>query len=153
MEMPQPGEAHRKLEKLVGSWSGSEKIYPSPFDKDGGTATARIENRAALGGFIVVQDYEQQRNGRVNYSGHGVFWYDATANQYCMTWFDSMGFPPSVYRGKFDGDVLTLHNSEPQAMSRATFNLSRPGHYAFKMEVSTDGSEWFPFMEGDYQKG
>ena len=26
MDMPKPTEAHKKLEKLVGNWSGEEKI-------------------------------------------------------------------------------------------------------------------------------
>ena len=56
MEMPKPTAAHRRLEKLIGRWSGEERIHPSPFDPNGGLAMARLENRPALDGFAVVQD-------------------------------------------------------------------------------------------------
>ncbi|MEK6677728.1 MAG: DUF1579 family protein, partial [Planctomycetota bacterium] len=63
MNMPQITEAHRKLEKLVGTWLGQEKMSPSPWDPQGGPATGKVQNRLALNGFFIVQDYEQQRNG------------------------------------------------------------------------------------------
>ncbi len=150
MEMPKPTAAHRKLEKLVGRWTGEERVHPSPFDPKGGTAIARIENRLALDGFAVVQDYEQGRNGVVNFRGHGVFRWDASQQCYEMYWFDSMGMAPNIFRGSFDGDVLSLSCKDPHGHSRATFDLSQKGHYKFRMDVSPDGSQWFPFMEGQY---
>jgi hypothetical protein len=152
MEMPKPVEAHRMLEKLVGRWSGEERVYPSPFDPNGGMAMARLENRLALDGFAVVQDYEQERNGRINFRGHGVLRYEATQQCYEMYWFDSMGMAPNVFRGSFDGEVLTLACKDPQGHSRATFDLSLKGQYKFRMEVSPDGNQWFPFLEGQYAR-
>ncbi|MGE5277442.1 MAG: DUF1579 family protein [Acidobacteriota bacterium] len=74
--MPRPGEPHRQLRKLVGSWRGEERLSPSPWDPVGGTAVGRVENRSALDGFAVVQDYEQERNGAVGFRGHRVFSWD-----------------------------------------------------------------------------
>ena len=150
MEMPKPTAAHRRLDKLVGRWAGEEKIHPSPFDPNGGTAMARLENRPALDGFAVVQDYEQEKNGKSNFRGHGVLRYEATQQCYEMYWFDSMGMAPNVFRGNFDGEVLTLACKDSQGHSRAIFDLSQKGQYKFRMEISPDGSQWFPFMEGQY---
>lgn len=150
MEMPKPTDAHRKLEKLVGRWNGEERIHPSPFDPKGGTASARLDNRLALDGFAVVQDYEQERNGKVNFRGHCVFRWEASQQCYEMHWFDSTGMVPSVFRGNFDGDVLTVTSKNPQGHSRAIFDFSKKGHYTFRMDVSQDGQQWFPFMEGQY---
>ena len=150
MEMPKPTDAHRRLDKLAGQWSGEEKIYPSPFDPQGGTAIARLENRLALDGFAVVQDYEQERNGKINFRGHSVFRYDAMQQCYEIHWFDSMGFAPSVFRGNFDGDTLALVSQSPQGHNRAVYDFSKKGQYAFHMEVSPDGKQWFPFMDGQY---
>ncbi|NUO81289.1 DUF1579 family protein [candidate division KSB1 bacterium] len=152
MEMPKPTAAHHKLEMLVGRWSGEERLYPSPFDPAGGTALARIENRSVLDGFAVVHDYEQERSGSVNLRGHGVLRYDAMQQCYEMYWFDSMGMTPNVFRGNFEGEVLSLSCKDAQSHSRATFDLGVKGQYKFRMDVSPDGNQWFPFMEGQYTR-
>jgi|GEM_PF-3960233 len=81
MQMPKPTDAHRKLEKLAGSWHGEEQISPSPLDPVGGKAFGRLTNRLALDGFVVLQDYEQERDGVVNFRGHGVFGWDAAQSR------------------------------------------------------------------------
>lgn len=79
MEMPRPTEAHRRLHALAGDWTGTEKMHPSPWDPQGGTAEGRVQNRVALDGFAIVQQYEQRRGGQISFSGHGVFSWDAAA--------------------------------------------------------------------------
>src|SRR5207237_1045103 len=106
--------------------------------------------RLALDGFVVVQDYQQERNATVNFRGHGVFSWDAVGQCYVMHWWDSLGLPPGEFRGTFQNNVLTLSNDDGPMQSRATFDLSKPGTYRFRMEVSQDGKEWYPFVEGEY---
>lgn len=150
MDMPKPTPAHDRLKSLVGSWSGEEKIYPTPWDPAGGPATATVENRSALDGFTVIQDYTQNRKGAPNYQGHGVFSFSPQENCYVMHWWDTMGMPPGEFKGNFAGDVLTLTAVSPMGHSRATFDLGTPGRYQFRLEVSEDGKQWMPFMEGKY---
>lgn len=152
MEMPKPTDAHRKLQKLIGAWTGEELLSPTPWDPKGGTAVARVHNRMALDGFAVVQDYEQERGGVVNFRGHGVFGWDPEGQTYTMHWFDTMGMPPNVYRGTFQGDVLTLTSKLQQGHSRAVFNLLQQDKYAFHMEVSPDGQQWTKVLEGNYSR-
>ncbi len=151
MDMPKPGDAHARLHALVGQWGGEERLHPAPWDLAGGAATAFINNRLALDGFSVIQEYEQYRDGRPTFSGHGVFWWDEDAHQYVMTWFDSMSGTPADFRGGFDGDVLQLVNQRSQGgFSRCTFDHGMPGEYVFMLEVSNDGVAWAPSMEGAY---
>lgn len=154
MEMPRVTDAHRKLEKLVGNWVGEEKISPSPFDPKGGTSIGRVTNRAALDGFAVVQDYEQERDGKISFRGHGVFCYKPRENQYYMYWFDSMGMGPNDYRGSFDGDVLTLNYTSQIGMGhgRAIFDLREANRYTFRLDVSPDSKTWHTFLEGKYTR-
>lgn len=154
MNMPQPADAHRQLEVLVGDWVGDEKIHPSPFDPQGGPATGRVHNRRAVEGFAVVQDYEQQRGGKTTFRGHGVFWFDARRNAYVMTWWDSFGCPGTEFTGALNSGILLLTSSGPQGHSKATFDLreARAGNYAFRMEISPDGQQWLTFMEGSYRR-
>ena len=151
MEMPKPGDAHARLHTFAGQWGGEERVHPAPWDPEGGSATAFIHNRVVLDGFAVVQEYEQYRDGKPTFSGHGLFWWDEDAHQYVMTWFDSTVGTPSDFRGGFDGDVLRLVNERPQGgFARCTFDYGMPGEYVFMMEVSQDGEMWAPAMEGAY---
>ena len=153
MEMPRPTEHHDKLKRLVGTWTGTETMYPSPWDPNGGEADAKVDNRLALDGFNVVQDYEQSRGGQVTFKGHGVMGYDVHRGVHYMLWFDSMGTPPNEFTGGFEGDSFHLANENPAGKSRSTFDLSGPEDtYSFKMEFCPHGGEWAPLMEGSYRK-
>ena len=150
MEMPQLTAAHRHLDRIVGRWRGEERMLPSPWDPGGGTAIGRVRNAAALDGFAVVQEYEQERGGAVTFRGHGVFRWDPSASEYSLHWFDSLGLDPNHFRGTFDGDVLTLVSRGAQGFTRAVFDFGQPGRYAYRMDVSGDGAQWMPMMTGDY---
>ena len=150
MEMHKPTDVHRKLEKLIGAWIGEEHIHPSPSDAKGGIAIGRVHNRLALDGFVVIQDYERERNGSVNLWGHGIFSWDPTLHSYALHWFDSMGMTPSVFHGDFQDSVLTLISKEKHGLSRALFTFLDDGSYTFRMDVSKEGSHWYTFTEGRY---
>lgn len=150
MDMPQPTEHHRKLEKLAGTWRGEEKLHPSPWDPQGGMAEGRVVNRIALDGFILVQDWEQARGGMITFRGFGVLTYDVGERCYVMHWWDSMGMAPNVFRGNFEGDVLSLACETPMGRNRAVWDFDKPGSYTFRLEMSQDGQQWATFMEGGY---
>ena len=152
MEMPQPSDAHRRLEKLVGAWRGEEQMAPSPWSPAGGTAAARVRNVRALDGLAVVQDYAQERGGAVTFRGHGVFRWDGAAGEYVLHWFDSMGQAPNEFRGAFDGDVLTVVSRTPDGFVRAVFDFGEAGRYTYRMEVSPDAAAWVPMMDGTYHR-
>ena len=68
MEMPKPTEEHRRLHAFLGEWEGEEKLSPSPWGP-GGTARGRSTCRLDLDGFFVIQDYVEEKDGRVSYRG------------------------------------------------------------------------------------
>lgn len=151
MEMPKPGAAHQQLAKLAGEWSGDEKLHPSPWDPKGGAAIGKVSNRLALDGFVLVQDYEQRRDGAVNFRGHGVFSIDPAGGAVRLHWWDTMGGTPSGFTGGWQGDELVLACAGPQGNFRCRFAV-RGAEYTFAMEVSPDGKQWFPSMEGSYRR-
>jgi hypothetical protein len=152
MDMPKPGEAHRKLHKLAGRWEGTEIMHPSPWVRERAEALGRVENRISLDGFNVIQDYEQRMGDVVSFRGHGVFSWDMSQGCFTMHWWDNMGTPANVFKGDFRGDLLTLDSQSPMGHSRAITDLSRPNAYSFRMEFSQDGKQYVPFMEGSYTK-
>ena len=152
MEMPKPSAAQKKLERLAGSWEGEETVHPSPWDPAGGKATGRVENRIAVDGFALVQDYEQDRGRPALFRGHAVVHHDAAAGDYVLRWIDNSGMGESTYRGTFEGDALTLASAGPMGHSRATWTLDGADAYRYLMEVSPDGAAWHPFLEATYRR-
>jgi hypothetical protein len=152
MEMPKPTEAHRKLARFAGRWTGQEKLSPSPWDPKGGTAIGLCVNGVATDGFILVHDYEQERHGAVNFRGHGVFSYDNAEKSYRLHWWDSMGFGINVFCGQFEGNILRMLCPLPQGSTRGTWEFTDDRHYKFLMEVSPDGKNWMTMIEGDYTR-
>lgn len=150
MEMPKPGPGHAKMERLAGSWEGEETMHPSQWDPQGGTAVGRTMNRLALGGFALINDYEQERDGVTTFTGHGVMTFDPKQKLYALHWFDCMGSPPEVFTGGFEGDLLTLAHGGPGMHAILTYDLSKAGQMRTKMEMSRDGATWNTLFEGRY---
>ena len=127
-------------------------MSPSQWEPQGGTAMGRVDNRIAVDGFTVIQDYAQERGGMVTFRGHGVFSWDAKQGCYVLHWWDTMGMPPNIFRGQFLGEVLTMTDVESQVKSRVTWDFRGGGRHTFKMEMSPDGMQWQTMMEGTYKR-
>lgn len=149
MEMPKPTEHHQRLETLAGRWQGTETMYPSQWDPEGGTATGHNDNRLALNDFVLITDYRQERDGVTTFEGHGIMTYDPKKSVYILHWFDSIGSPPEVFEGTFDGDVLTIGHG---MHARFTYDLSQEGVLGSRMDMSPDGDEWATVFECDYER-
>jgi hypothetical protein len=152
MDMPKPTDAHKKLEKLAGTWRGEETMHPSPLDPQGGTAEASLSSRVGLDGFAVIGDYEQSRGGHVTFRGHSVFTFDAAKDEYVLHWFDVMGQGADQFRGRFEGDSLTLTQAGPRGQNRMTYTFTDDGRMNSKMEMSPDGTRWSTLFEGVYTR-
>ena len=152
MEMPKPTAGHKRLEKLAGHWEGEERMLPSQWDPKGGIAVGRTRNRMSLNGFALISDYEQERVGAVTFSGHGVFTFDPKEELYTLHWFDCMGSPPELFRGRCEGAVLTIAHGGPGLHARMTYDLTEPEHMTSRMEMSQDGLDWKTLFEGSYTR-
>jgi hypothetical protein len=148
--MPQPGAPHRRLAKLVGRWVGEEKLMP-PGDPNVLTATGKETNTLAVDDFVVVQDCEMTRDGKVSFRGHGMFTWNDSKKCYELVWADSIGGALEVFAGNWKGDVLEMANESPQGRIRCTFDVSGGG-YKFTMSMSQDGKNWAPMRECKYSR-
>lgn len=152
MEMPKPTAEHRRLEKLAGIWQGTETMPPSQWDPKGGKADGTTRARVALGGFAVISDYEQMRDGKRTFEGHGVATWDAKANQVVMHWFDVMNQGVEEFRGTWKGEVLTLMSKSPMGHARLTYDFAKAGVLKSSMEMSQDGKTWAKMFDGSYSR-
>lgn len=153
MEMPQITDGHRKLQKLVGTWTGEEHMEPSQWCPEATVAQGRSVVRSVCNGFAAVTDYVQTNGGQETFSGHGVYSYDVKNEVYLLHWFDSMGMGPEIFMGQWDGDVLVMQSDGPMGRMKMTSDHSVEGKMASRMECSNDGGEtWTLMFHGDYQK-
>jgi hypothetical protein len=152
MDMPKPGPGHLKMEQLAGHWGGEEKMHPSQWDPKGGIAIGRTKSRMALGGFALISDYEQERDGVITFTGHGVLSFESINEVYTLHWFDCMGSPPEVFAGRFNGGVLPLAHGGPGMHVRITYDVTNPEYMLSKMEISQDGAVWNTLFDGRYHR-
>lgn len=152
MTMPVPSAGHRRLETFAGDWEGEETMFPSRWDPNGGVAIGRNRHTLGLGGFALIVDYEQERDGAVTFTGHGVYTYSPEEDEYTLHWFDCLGSPPEVFVGRFEGAVLTVGHGGPGMHARMTYDFSTPGSMKGTMEMSADGAEWQKLFEAVYRR-
>lgn len=152
MNMPQPGDGHRRLELLTGTWRGKETMHPSDWDPQGGTAEGVNTSRVALGGFAVINDYEQTKEGKTTYEGHGIYTYDANEDRYTLYWLDSIGSPPEIFTGNFEGNVLTMVSRGERMQARLTYDMTNPDRMVSAMDMSADGKEWKRLFDAVYER-
>ena len=152
MNLPAPGPGHARMQEMAGDWEGEEQMHPSDWDPVGGIAIGRRSARIGLSGFALISDYEQERDGAITFSGHGVMTFDSKADSYTLHWFDSMGFGAEVFQGDFERDVLTLSHGGPGMHARLTQDLSNAGELRTKMEMSQDGNAWSTLFDGRYER-
>jgi len=152
MEMPRPGPQHAALQAFTGIWQGTERMPPSQWVPEESSADGRVVNRPGPGGFSVIQDYVQSSGGAVRFEGHGIFTWDAAANEYCFYWMDSIGGPMEQFRGNVQGKTWTFVSTHPQGQMRSIWTFEAPERYRHEMATSTDGENWAVMMTGEYRK-
>ena len=107
MKAGTPGEPHKKLEPMVGTFDTKAKMWMDP-SKPPEESTGKAEHKWVLGGRFVQQNYEGTFMGQP-FSGMGYAGYDNITKKYTGTWMDSMGTAMMNSTGKADatGKVLT----------------------------------------------
>lgn len=148
MEQPKPTEEHKKLEKLVGKWTGEEKIAGSPHTTET-NANGTFEFRMDLGGLFTIADYVERAKGKMLMAGHGVIGWDANKKKYTLHWFDTFGSPPGAPgTGEWQGDALRFHQ---EGSGDTIFELA-DGGLIFRIEMDVDGKGPRPVIVGMYRR-
>lgn len=150
--MPTLTEQHRRLHAFAGTWTGDEIVADSRWQK-GGPATGAVTARVDLGGFFVLQDHVETRDGQVAFAVHAAFTFDEATDEVVLFWFDSYGFvPPSPARGRFVGDELVLERSSPRGRARHTYRFEDETTYSLVLESAPPEGEFAPVMRGTYRR-
>jgi hypothetical protein len=153
MQMPTVSKEMLRLTELFqGTWRGDETLYPSEWDPNGGPATGLWTVRAGVDGFCLLVDYEESRDGKVNYRGHGVHAWDVRDACFYVYWFDNIGMmPKAAQKATFEGDTYSYGEVSPFGHTRMTYRW-KDGKLSFTIERSKDGTTWAPMHEGTYRR-
>jgi hypothetical protein len=153
-----PGEHHKHLEMLVGSWATQAKFWPAPGAppmESVGTA----ENKMVMGGRFLLSSYQGDLGG-MPFEGMGISAYDRFLGKYVETWIDSMGTMVLISEGTCDGTgkvrTTTAKFTDPMTQKpttiRSVYRIIDPDHHNMEMYTQTPGQEEFKAMEITYTR-
>jgi hypothetical protein len=152
MHCPPPNEHHQLLARFAGTWHGKETMHPSEWSPETMVLDATTTWRVDLGGFVLITDYEQHKDGQPTYRGHGVYTVDPESNEVVLHWFDQMAGQREEFRGSWTGQQLTLQSKNQMGFMRLHYDLSVDGQLKTRGEMSADGENWKPMFDGEHSR-
>jgi hypothetical protein len=81
--------------------------------------SSRSQIRVDVDGFFVLQDYVQEKDGKINYRGHGIFGWDDQQKNVIWYWVDPMGFVPPPPPGASGRGTPSRWSTNPSAVAAA----------------------------------
>jgi hypothetical protein len=129
-----PGEGHKRLNPLIGTFNVAIKIWVTPEGPPIETTAASV-NTWVLGGRFV----QMMLNGdapNALFSGTGNIAYDNVTKNYQAAWMDTGSTAITLYTGKLDtsGKSALLKGSIPNALT------GKPSPVELRMTIEPDGS-------------
>jgi hypothetical protein len=154
MDLPKPGDPHRKLERLAGRWAGKETLQSTgSWKPSGDRAEGTFEFREGIDGFFLLADYAERIEGKPGIRGHGVLGWDPKEKSYTLHWFDNFGNPPAKPgRGRWKGNTLAFEHDMGKVQGRTVFELDGKDALNFRVEMSEDGKKWNRAVDGKYRR-
>ena len=105
-ESMKPGEAHKKLEAMVGTFDAEVKMWMNGPNGEPTVSKGVSENTLVLGGRYVQQNFKSEMMNQP-FSGVGYTGYDNFNKKYVGFWIDNMSTGMSTMDGKLDKDGQT----------------------------------------------
>ena len=145
MEMMQkaatPGEAHKKLDAVVGTFDAKVKMWTDPSKPPEESAGTSV-NTWVLGDRFVETKYEGMFMGQP-FSGIGFTGYDNVTKKYVGTWMDTMSTGMMVSKGTMTGKMSTV---------REKTIVTDSDHYAMEMWGAGPDGKSYKMMEITYTR-
>ena len=156
-KMAAPGEQHKQLASLAGSWTTKTKEWTDP-DKPPVETTGSAEMKMLLGGRFLQQDLTGQMMEKP-FSGIVITGYDNLLKRYMTTWMSTMGTGIFIMEGapNPDGKTITLEgqHTEPGGgymKHRAIWTIVDNNTQTFDMYGAHHGGKELKMMEVTYTR-
>jgi uncharacterized protein DUF1579 len=157
MELAKPGENHKLLEGLNGSWSYTIKMWmnPEPNAKPQ-EAKGMATRKSTLGGRFFVMDVSGQmqmpgpdgKPKEMEFKGTGIEGYDNVKKKFVASWVDNMGTGIMMSEGTYDlATKAFTYTGEYEAMPgmktkiREVMKLTDKDHMMFEWYEDRGGQE------------
>jgi hypothetical protein len=147
-----PGEPHKQLASLAGSWTTQTKEWMEP-GKPPSESTGSVEMKMLLDGRFLQQEFNGNMMGQP-FSGIGITGYDNLRKRYISNWIDTMGTGIFSMEGtaSADGKTITLkgQHAEPgggQMTHRAVWKIVDSNTQTFDMYGTHKGGKEMKVME------
>ena len=151
-----PGPEAKKLDYFVGTWTSEGTIAQGPWGA-GGAFTSTSTNEWLPGNFFIEGKSESKMPPEIGGDSKAVMimGYDTQQSGYASDRFSSMG-QHEVSKGTVSGDTWTWTSTTNyggmEIQGKMTMKTVSPTSYTFKYEISMDGKNWSPFMDGKATK-
>ena len=151
-----PGEAHQKLEPMVGTFDVTMKMWMDP-SKPADETTGTSENSWVLGNRFVETKYQGTFMGQP-FSGIGYTGYDNTTKKYVGTWMDTASTGVMVSKGTMAGNVMKSSASmvDPMTGKMTTLTMKTTvkdnDHHTMQMSGPGPDGKVYKMMEIEYSR-
>src|SRR5262249_28832859 len=106
MKAATPGKEHAHLQKAVGTWEGTAKMWMEP-DTTPTESKCTSGITSVLDGRFTHCDVTGDMGGRP-FHGSGLYGFDNVSHKYQMTWVDNMGTGMMSGTGELSADSKTM---------------------------------------------
>jgi len=152
-----PGEQHKQLASLAGSWTTKTKEWMEP-NKPPTESTGSAEMKILLDGRFLQQELTGQMMGQP-FSGIEITAYDNLLKRYVTSWMSTMGTGIFTMEGtaSTDGKTITLkgQHAEPGGgymKHRAIWKIVDSNTQTFDMYGAHPGGKEWKMMEMTYTR-
>ena len=152
-----PGEPHKLLTRLEGSWTTKTKEWMEP-GKPPQETSGSAEIKSLLGGRFIQQEFTGKMMG-APFSGVGIDGYDNLRKKYVTVWIDTFGTGIFSMEGNAspDGKTITLNGSHEmpgggQMSHRAVWTVLDNNTFTFVMFGTHPGQDEHKVMEISYTR-
>jgi hypothetical protein len=152
-----PGEPHKQLASLAGSWTTQTKEWMEP-GKPPSESTGSVEMKMLLDGRFLQQEFNGNMMGQP-FSGIGITGYDNLRKRYVSNWIDTMGTGIFSMEGtaSADGKAITLKGQHAeleggQMTHRAVWKIVDSNTQTFDMYGTHKGGKEMKVMEIVYTR-
>ena len=166
MELAKPGEHHRELAALVGTWNYTAKFSMAPGKPLGDAGRGTAVRTAVMGGRYFVTDVTGKMlmpaaDGTMQdteFKGTSVEGYDNVKQKFVSTWIDNMGTSITLSEGTYDPaskSFTYLFEMEVvpgmKTKARQVVKILDPDHHRMDW-YETQGGQEVKTMELDYTR-
>ncbi len=142
-----PGDAHKTMGNLAGTWETTVKSYMDPANPTESKGTSTF--KSVMDGRYIMEEAEGDFQG-MPFHGMGIYGFDNGSKKYVSTWVDNMGTGIMSGTGTSDdgGKTINWNSKSYDPMSgqeqpyRSSMHMMSPDQYHFEMYgPGPDGKE------------